>query len=158
MDTFLDATPLSWPLNLKPDLEAVTLKTIGDAARFIVNLPKDHDGRLHWTMACVALESAHKRPEDAEALNHATLAMTNALATERMLAFNVSPDEEVSVHLGPSRISMRAAVRMVMTEWSRERREAARANGEAVIFRAGEPPMLGVGQVEELWATAAFRE
>jgi hypothetical protein len=151
MDALLNTTALSWPLNLKPGMEAVTFTTIADAALFIVKLPKDHDGRLHWTIAGAALESAHKRPDSAEALQHATLAMENALATERMLALNVSPEEDVSIHLGPSRISARSAVRMVMTEWSRERRDAAKANNEAVILRDGRPPMLGVVQIEELW-------
>ena len=55
---------------------------------FITNLPKNHDGKLHWLIAGNSLENAHRKPDDLELLEHATRSIENALRTERMLALD----------------------------------------------------------------------
>jgi hypothetical protein len=85
MDALLDNTALLYPLNVRPGFYMFEIQTIGDAALFIIKLPKEFDGRLHWTLAGTAVTQAHRRRGDASALEHATLTMETALATDRML-------------------------------------------------------------------------
>ena len=81
-----NSTPLEQPLTVRSGLLAADIRTISDAAKFIRNLPDDFAGRIHWQLTCTALEAADKNPSNAESLRTATLALKNALATERMLA------------------------------------------------------------------------
>jgi hypothetical protein len=78
--------PLTYPLILKPELSPHVIRTIGDAAIFITNLPKEHDGKLHWRAAGSYLEAAHRKPYDSELLDRATRSVESALRTEGMLA------------------------------------------------------------------------
>jgi hypothetical protein len=78
-------TLLARPLSVRWGQVTKDLRTISDAARFITRLPKEYDGRLHWRLAGATLEAADRHPEDADLLRTATLAMENALATEKML-------------------------------------------------------------------------
>jgi hypothetical protein len=70
---------------------------------------------------------------------------------------NVSPDEVVSLHLAGA-MTARSAVRTVMLEWSKERRENARVAGEVVILREGEPSTLRIGDIKQLWSSPEFRD
>jgi hypothetical protein len=81
----LNLTPLEWPLSVRWGLFAAELRTIRDAAMFIMRLPKQYDGQLHWTSAGATLEAAGRYPENSNLLRTATLAMENALATDQML-------------------------------------------------------------------------
>jgi hypothetical protein len=85
MTALNNSTPLARPLVVRSGVLAADIRTISDAAMFITNLPKMYDGRLHWTLAGSTLEAADRHPEDADLLRTATLAMENALVTERML-------------------------------------------------------------------------
>jgi hypothetical protein len=85
MDALLNYTPLLYPLSVKPGFYMFEIQTVGDAALFIIKLPKEYDARLHWTMAGIAVTRAHRRQGDASALEHATLAMESALRTDRLL-------------------------------------------------------------------------
>ena len=85
MDALLDNTPLRYQLSVKPGFYTSEIQTVGDAALFIIKLPKEYDCRLHWTLAGNAVTDAYRRRGDASALEHATRAMENALATDRML-------------------------------------------------------------------------
>jgi hypothetical protein len=85
MTALLNSTPLERPLFVRSGVLAADIRTISDAAMFIVKLPKVYDGRLHWSLAGSTLEAADRHPENADLLLTATLAMENALATERML-------------------------------------------------------------------------
>ena len=77
--------PLERPLSVRWALHSAELRTIGDAAMFIMKLPKQYDGQLHWSLAGTTLEAADRHPEDRERLQEATQAMENALATDQML-------------------------------------------------------------------------
>ncbi len=81
-----NSTPLDKLLVVRSGVLAADIRTISDAAGFIRRLPKEYDGRLHWTLAGRSLEVADAFPDNAELLEVATLAMENALATERVLA------------------------------------------------------------------------
>jgi hypothetical protein len=85
-------TPLEQPLAVRSGVLAADIRTISDAAKFIRSLPKDYDGRLHWSLAGKMLEFADAYPKDKDLLRTATLAMKNALATERMLALGGNLD------------------------------------------------------------------
>ena len=85
MDALLNNTPLLYPLSVKPGFYTSEIQTVGDAALFIIKLPKEYEGRLHWTLARNAITQAHRSQGDASALEHATSAMARALATDRML-------------------------------------------------------------------------
>ena len=76
---------LERPIHVRHGACAVDLCTIGDAANFIVILPADFDGRLHWALAGSTLEAASREPNNVDLKVTATLAMENALATEGML-------------------------------------------------------------------------
>lgn len=82
MDALTNSTPLAYELHVQG---GKTLKTIADAALFIMKLPKEHDGRLHWTTAGANLESAARHPEVTDLLLTATQSLHSALATEKML-------------------------------------------------------------------------
>jgi hypothetical protein len=79
-------TPLARPIIVRSGVLAADIRTIADAAAFIIRLPKEYDGRLHWGLAGATLEAADRHPLDADLLRTATAAMENALATEEMLA------------------------------------------------------------------------
>ena len=85
MEALLDNTPLWCPLSVKPGFYMSEIQTVGDAALFIIKLPKEYDARLHWRMAGNAVTRAHRRQGDASALEHATSAMESALRTDRLL-------------------------------------------------------------------------
>jgi len=81
-----NSTPLERPLIVRSGVLAADIRTISDAANFIRGLPKEYDGRLHWSLAGKLLEVADANPVNAEFLQLATDAMEIALATEQMLA------------------------------------------------------------------------
>jgi hypothetical protein len=67
-------------------LLAADLRTIGDAAIFIRSLPASFADRIHWLLAGAVLRAAGANPGNADLLGTATLAIKNALETDRMLA------------------------------------------------------------------------
>jgi hypothetical protein len=81
----LNITPLERPLSVRWGLFTAELETVRDAAVFIMQLPKQYDGQLHWSLAGSTLDAADRHPESSDLLRTATSAMENALATERML-------------------------------------------------------------------------
>jgi hypothetical protein len=85
MEALLDNTPLLYPLNVKPGFYMSEIQTIGDAALFIIKLPKKYEAGPHWTMAANAVTRAHRRQGYSNVLEHATLAMEDALRTDRLL-------------------------------------------------------------------------
>lgn len=82
MNALIDSTPLEHPLWLK---SGFVIRTIGEAGLFIIKLPKEHDGRVHWSTAGVNLQAASRFPDNSDLLQTATMSMENALKTERML-------------------------------------------------------------------------
>jgi hypothetical protein len=82
----LSDRPLAYPLTAQRDSYdyATDIRTIGDAATFIVTLPKRYDA-LHWRLAGSTICGAHNHPENADLLETATLALETALATDGML-------------------------------------------------------------------------
>ena len=85
MTAFTNETPLSHPLLLKPGHSSEIIRTIGDAARFIVKLPKENEKSLHWMLAGACLEAVDRHPEDPSLLDTATMSVENALVTDKML-------------------------------------------------------------------------
>jgi hypothetical protein len=85
-------TPLPEPVLARSGEVVAYLRTIADAARFIVQLPKKYDGLLHWRLAGAVLEAADRNPENAQLLQTGTRALRNALATDKMLG-PISPPE-----------------------------------------------------------------
>jgi hypothetical protein len=85
MNARFNSTPLECPFYLKPGLSTDLIRTVGDAALFITKLPKEHDGRLHWSTAGANLEAADRHPKNSHLLGVATRSMKNALETEKML-------------------------------------------------------------------------
>jgi hypothetical protein len=68
---------------------------------------------------------------------------------------DVTPDEIVKLN-GRGDMTARSAVRIVMQDWSAKQRDGARRIVEGVIFREGEPPILGIAEIEVLWLRPAF--
>lgn len=68
---------------------------------------------------------------------------------------NVLPDEIVQL-VGRGTLTARSAVRIVMQEWSAGERDTARAVKQAVIFREGDPSILTIGDIEQLWSQSEF--
>jgi len=64
---------------------ATDIRTVSDAALFIMRLPKELGSRLHWELAGAALEAADRHPYDEDLVRMSTLAIENALARENML-------------------------------------------------------------------------
>ena len=85
MRALTNSTPLGEVLHVKSEYSPRMIRTIGEAADFIVKLPKQYDGKLHWTMAGAALDAATDKT-NSERISHATRAMKNALLTDNMLA------------------------------------------------------------------------
>jgi hypothetical protein len=81
-----NSTPLEQPLKVRSGLLAADLRTIGEAAKFIGSLPASFGDRLHWLLAGAVLKAADANPGNADLLGTATLAIKNALETDRMLA------------------------------------------------------------------------
>src|SRR5260221_13494278 len=81
-----NSTALEQPLVVRSGVLAADIRTISDAAKFVRSLPADYAGRLHWQLAGAILQAADRNPGNADLLRTATLALKNALATERMLA------------------------------------------------------------------------
>jgi hypothetical protein len=79
MEVITHSTPLKNELHLK---SGTVLRTIGDAAMFIIKLPKEYDGRFHWRTAGANLEAADR---DTANLQVATESLKQALRTENML-------------------------------------------------------------------------
>ena len=79
MEALANSTPLKYELHLT---SGTILRTIGDAANFIKQLPKEHDGRFHWRTAGANLEAADR---DIANLQVANESLENALRTENML-------------------------------------------------------------------------
>jgi hypothetical protein len=82
MEILTNTMPLTNELRLK---SGKILRTIGDAASFISNLPKEHDDLLHWTTTGASLEAAAKHPANAALRKTATQYFENALRTENLL-------------------------------------------------------------------------
>ena len=80
-----NSTALEQPLVVRSGVLATDIRTISDAAKFIRSLPAGYAGRLHWQLAGAVLEAADASPDNADLLRTASLAVKNALATERML-------------------------------------------------------------------------
>ena len=106
-----NSTALEQPLMVRSGVLAADIRTISDAAKFIRSLPADRAGRLHWHLAGATLEAADRNPGNGDLLRTATLAVKNALTTERMLAPEV--DLEPLVAAWKDRRSMLA----VQLEW-----------------------------------------
>jgi hypothetical protein len=85
MRVLLNFTLLERSLSVRWGLFATELRTVRDAVMFIMKLPKRYDGQLHWSLAGAMLEAADLHPANSDLLQTATLAIENALATERML-------------------------------------------------------------------------
>lgn len=85
MKAITNSTPLKHPLFLKPGHSTGVIRTIGDAALFIVKLPKEHEDRLHWVTAGACLQAADNNPDNSNLINTATISIENALKTEKML-------------------------------------------------------------------------
>ena len=82
MEALTNSTPLEHQLHLK---SGKTLRTIGEAAMFIRQLPKKLDGEFHWTTARASLEAADRNPDDVYLLKTATQFLENALRTDSLL-------------------------------------------------------------------------
>jgi hypothetical protein len=76
-----NSTPLAGLFVLAADV-----LTIGDAAKYIRELPSDFAGRIHWQLAGAVLKAADANPGNADLLGTATLAFKNALETDRIIA------------------------------------------------------------------------
>jgi hypothetical protein len=61
------------------------IATVGETLRYLVHLPAKLDG-LHWTCASVGLCWAHR---DDAGIDHATLALDNALRTDGLHIMSV---------------------------------------------------------------------
>jgi hypothetical protein len=78
------STPLSRPLLARPFYEPATeLRSLGDAANFIANLPKHYSETFHWRLAASTVEAA-SHSDGAKLVNSATEYMGKALVTEGM--------------------------------------------------------------------------
>jgi hypothetical protein len=91
-----NSTPLEQPLMARSGVLTADIRTISDAAKFIRSLPADYAGWLHWQLAGTVLEVADRNPDSADLLRTATLALKNALSTERMLAPEVDMEPLVT--------------------------------------------------------------
>jgi hypothetical protein len=91
-----NSTPLEQPLMVRSGVLTADIRTISDAAKFIRSLPADYAGRLHWQLAGTVLEVADRNPDSTDLLRTATLALKNALSTERMLAAEVDMEPLVT--------------------------------------------------------------
>jgi hypothetical protein len=79
-----NCTLLSRPLVARPFYGPATeLRTLGDAAAFIANLPKQYSEAFHWRLAASTLEAAC-HSNGARLVNSATEYMGKALVTEGM--------------------------------------------------------------------------
>jgi hypothetical protein len=77
-------TLLSRPLVARPFYGPATeLRTLGDAADFIANLPKRYSETFHWRLAASTVEAAC-RSDGARPVNSATEYMGKGLVTEGM--------------------------------------------------------------------------
>jgi hypothetical protein len=79
-----NSTLLSRPLVARPLYGPATeLRTLGDAADFIANLPKHYSETFHWRLAGSTVEAAC-HSDGAKLVNSATEYMGKALVTEGM--------------------------------------------------------------------------
>jgi hypothetical protein len=87
MMILLSERPLAIPLRAQRNIYdyGSDIRTIGQAAAFIITLPKSCDS-LHWRLAGSTVSGAFYHPDDTDLLNTATCALENALATDGMLA------------------------------------------------------------------------
>jgi hypothetical protein len=80
------STPLAYPLVVKP---ATSIKTLGEAAKFIATLSPDERAEPHWHRAISSLGTAIREPR------YATLATINietALTMDHLIASNSPSD------------------------------------------------------------------
>ena len=70
---------------------------------------------------------------------------------------DVLPDEIVSLYQS-GEMTARSAVQEVMLKWSPQQRASARNTRSGMIFRMGDPPILGIVEIEELWSRPEFKE
>jgi hypothetical protein len=70
---------------------------------------------------------------------------------------DVLPDEIVSLSQS-GEMTARSAVQEVMLKWSAQQRASARNTRAGIIFRMGDPPILGIVEIEELWSRPEFKE
>jgi hypothetical protein len=75
-------TPLAFPLKLKPFYVPQTISTLGEATRFLAELPEEQRQRGFWKIAIGALAAAVREPRY---IKTATISLQAALALERML-------------------------------------------------------------------------
>jgi hypothetical protein len=75
-------TPLAFPLKLKPFHLPQTIATLGEATRFLAELPEEMRQRGCWKIAIGALAAAVQEPRY---ILTATLSLQTALTLERML-------------------------------------------------------------------------
>ena len=75
-------TPLAFPLRLKPFYIPQTISTLGEATRFLSELPEETRQRGCWKIAIGTLAAAVREPRY---IKTATLSLQAALAIERML-------------------------------------------------------------------------
>jgi hypothetical protein len=78
------STALSRPLLARPfHGPATELRTLGDAADFIANLPKHYSETFHWSLAASTIDAAC-HSDRAKLVNSATEYMGKALVIEGM--------------------------------------------------------------------------
>jgi len=75
-------TPLAFPLRLKPFYIPQIITTLGEATRFLAELPEETRQRGYWKIAIGTLAAAVREPRY---IKTATLSLQAALAMERML-------------------------------------------------------------------------
>jgi hypothetical protein len=75
-------TPLAFPLKLKPFYIPQTITTLGEATRFLAELPEETRQRGCWKIAIGTLAAAVREPSY---IKTATLSLQAALTLERML-------------------------------------------------------------------------
>jgi hypothetical protein len=83
MDISSDTTPLQWTLPVSDGGTPITLKTIGDAARFLQSTSAPGERHVVWQHAYKSLESAAR---DQSQVAHATRAVQELLTSQKLLA------------------------------------------------------------------------
>ena len=81
-------TPLAFPLKLKPFHIPQIITTLGDATKFLAELPEETRQRGCWKIAIGALAAAVREPRY---ITTATVSLQTALTLERMLLESSDP-------------------------------------------------------------------
>jgi hypothetical protein len=79
---FTNSTFFGRPFALR---DGRTIGTIGEAARFIAEIPKNGAQKLHWRVAANGLKEADRNPDNLDLLHTAIRAVKNALQTDDLL-------------------------------------------------------------------------